>query len=160
MQADVTQGYVHGRSTKVRAFWAVIIATVIAVFAYFGGEFQPLQEIGFWAAGILAAFLGLLVGPFINGIWQRRDKAFDTMDKWERGEISIADELKQKSSEIGEKVRETLADTAKSVRAAAGEESSEAPSPRPKDAQPPAEPENPEELVNKYLRRTQGSDDK
>jgi hypothetical protein len=162
MKTDSLQGFVHGRPTKVRAFWAVLLSTFITLLTYLDGEFRPLQELGFWAITVPAAFLGLLAGPYINGLWQKRDTAFDAMDKWERGEIDISGELKQKGSEIGEKLRETIATTAKSVGIASGDKKPEERPPIEKEITPEqtAPPSNPEELVNKYLRRSQDSDDK
>ncbi len=173
MTGQPDRGLVYNRPAKARAFWAVVIASLVTLLSYFGGSFSPLLEMALWAAAVPAAFLGLLIGPRLYGLWQKRDTAFDAVDKWERGEVDISDGLKSRTVELGSRIKKSI--TSAPDEAAADPrpaDASPAPPVRPlqpdgtapsspqQPAAPPPEsaPADPQELVNRYLNR--GRNDK
>lgn len=167
---EVVRGFVANRRVKIRVFWAVMLATFVTVLSFFNGPFYPLLEISLWAAAALAALIGVLIGPRLFALWQKRDNAFDAVDKWERGEVDLSDELKARTAEFGARLsrKETPSPQTGAAKPPSPDEwtsSSEIvssplpPAPRPVSEPPTAPPpdsietQDPQQLVDRYLNR-------
>jgi hypothetical protein len=141
-------GFVFNKPTRVKAFVALVLSSIVSVISVYTAASNPLAELVLWVVTIPAMMIGFVIGPHFYKLWQKRDKVFDTVDKWERGEIDLSDELKAKSAEITDSVRATVS------------------GPKPKTAQPAAQPpvtaaetpqqeisrEQAEEMVNRFTR--------
>ena len=102
------RGFVYNKPTRVKAFAALVLSSVVSVVSVYTAASNPLAELVLWVVTIPAIVIGLLIGPHFYKIWQKRDKVFDTVDKWERGEVDLSDELKARTAELTESVRATL----------------------------------------------------
>lgn len=168
MEGESTRGLLYNQPSKVRATWAVVIATLVTVLSFLNGSFYPLLELGLWAASVPAAFAGLLVGPRLHGLWLKRDRAFHAVDRWERGELDLSDELKARTAELGEKLKGAVRSLPDEREPGGGARETESAPRSDADGEQgvsgtPAAPEggaletaDPQELVNRYVRRAQG----
>lgn len=145
--ATEERGFVYNKPTRVKAFAALVLSSIVSVVSVYTAASNPLAELVLWVVTMPAIVIGLLIGPHFYKIWQKRDKVFDTVDKWERGEVDLSDELKARTAELTENVRATLT-REKEKALPAGATST----PDDKPAEQKISTEQAEEMVNRFIR--------
>jgi len=156
LPADQHRGFIHNRSTKTRVFFAVLLSCVISVIAIMYGDTNSLMELALWLLSIPTVVAAFIIGPRAYALWGKRDNVYDTVDKWERGEIDITNELKSKGSEIAAGVRESVTSTVEHISQSLPR--NQEPVPPPKVEAEPVLPEpeiDPQERVNRFINRGQ-----
>lgn len=162
---EVNRGFVYGQPTKVRAFAALLLSTLIAVVALPSSTRDyALTELLLWAGGVPGIILGFLLGPYVYTLWRRRETVFDTVDRIERGDVDISDELKERSEKLGGGIRAWLAKAAGWFkRSPAGkDEPGEADAKQIEEAPPVPDTipeEKAQEMVEQFIRKRTGGND-
>lgn len=143
LAADVSTGFVFHRSAQTRFTIAVIVSIFQSVAAVLERLSSVTHEILSVFVEVPCIMLGFYLGPTLWRIWSRRDEVFNTVDKIEKGEISIKDEVQEASHKAVSKVKEVLGveHQGPDETASAAPEKVEAPEPEP----------DPKELMGKYL---------
>jgi hypothetical protein len=147
LPAEEQRGSLFNRPTRVKAFAALVLSSIVSVISVYTASSTALAELVLWVVTIPAMMIGFIIGPRFYGLWQRRDKVFDAVDKWERGEIDLSDELKARATEMTESVRTSVG---------AKPKAEPAPPPPPAAEQKPqgqeVTPEQAEEMMNRFIR--------
>jgi len=138
-------GFIFNRNTGARVVVGTILSSIITLLACMDGEFNALAELVLWLVSIPVIVGTFMAGRRFDGLWSGRTKVFTAVDKWERGEIDLSDELKNKSAEVAARVKQTVA-----AKRAEPEAVDAAAAPPPATAEP--EPD-PQELVDRFLKR-------
>lgn len=147
---EAARGFIFNKPTKVKAFAALVLSSFISVLSVYFADEKPLIELVLWFVAIPATMIGFLLGPRIFPVWQKRDAIFDSVDKWERGEIDLTDKLKTKTAEIGASVKEEFSEAVEKSRAKKPTE------PTPPPPAPETSRADAEEMMNKFIRDRQG----
>ena len=105
LSPEVLRGYICSQPAKKRALVAVVLASAVTVLTVLFTKVEPLHELVVWLASIPALFVGFLLGPSVNRLWQKRDDVFGAVDQWEKGEIDLSAKLKTRSAGIGSRMR-------------------------------------------------------
>ncbi len=142
------RGFIYGQATRARALAALLLSTLISVIAFGTAHANSLAELLIWASGIPILVIGFFLGPNVYELWRRKEKVFDAVDKVERGDVDLSDELKDRSVRLGDRVKAAFARLRERLR----------PSPPParleqKEKPPDAIPEDQaREMMEKFIR--------
>lgn len=142
------RGFVFNKPTRVKAFAALVLSSIVSVISVYTAASNPLAELVLWVVAIPATMIGFIIGPHFYKIWQKRDKVFDTVDKWERGEIDLSDELKERAGDVAESVRDVI--TGDKPKAAPPATPSASAGEKPVEKE--VTPQQAEEMMNRFIR--------
>lgn len=94
---DVIQGFIFNRKTRVKLTAATIISTIQSIIAVvFGSDINLLAEFLLWIFEVPATMIGMGLGSLLFPLWSRKDKAFNLLDRFERGEVDVGDSVGKK----------------------------------------------------------------
>jgi hypothetical protein len=111
MPDDVVRGFIFNREFKWKAVVAFVISTIQSILAI-STEVDPLVELFMWFFEMPLLLFGFLLGPFIYRIWGKREQIFNKVDKWDRGDITIKDELAKGVKQVSDSVSNVGKDVA------------------------------------------------
>jgi hypothetical protein len=155
MPAGEARGFIHGRTTRSRVFWATVLSSLLTLVAVMDGSYNALLELLLWLVSIPVAVAAFIIGPRFHSVWGRRETVYTAVDKWERGEIDLTDQMKIKGSEIAAGVRQTVTETVDHVSQALPKRAESKPAAAPPPEPVASEPEvDPQERVNRFIKRT------
>lgn len=150
------RGFLHGRTTRSRVVCATLVSGFVSILGIIYADYNPLAELLLWLLSIPVFVAAFMIGPRTSALWGKREGVYEAVDKWERGEIDLTDQIKTRSSEIAAGVRNTLSETLEHAGHAlpgnAEKQQPEADEPKVSSVEPT---ENPQELVNRFLKRGQ-----
>jgi hypothetical protein len=104
---EIIRGFVFEQPARVRFQVAIILAALQSGLAAFGGA-NPIIELLTVIVEVPVAMVGFYCGPFLDQIWTRKDTVFDTVDKLEKGELSVGEEMRKASAEAVETIKEAF----------------------------------------------------
>ena len=144
---ETVKGFIYNQRARSKFTAATVLAVIQTAVAISRGGGNPVLEIVTFFAEIPAMLVGFYIGPFFFRMWERKDTILDKMDEFESGETTIAKELKS----AGDKALHAVREAAQQIDVGVAAPASEPPPGAPK---PPAQPEDPKKLMDKYLRRS------
>ncbi len=164
-----TKGFIYQRSTRAKSLAAVVCSTILSILAVLSMEFNLLVELTLWIVEIPIIMAGFYLGHFFGfKLWSNRNKGFEMIDRLERGEVDLGDQLAEGARRIAGEIQEGVATQASRIEEKAEElfggsapkDSTERGAAEPSNEARPASGEEPEkqaseeldpyELVNRY----------
>ncbi|WP_309006970.1 hypothetical protein [Pelagicoccus sp. SDUM812005] len=89
---SVQRGFVYNRKTRHKALMATLLSTAQSIVAVMSvAEPNLLVELILWIVEVPVTLLGFAIGPWVFGIWRRKDEVFDAIDDLESGDKTIGD---------------------------------------------------------------------
>lgn len=145
---NVKKGFIYNQTTKNKIFWASVISTVQSLTMIFNSDVNPLTELLLWFAEIWVTMIGFHLGRPIYRLWKKKEKAFETWDKIESGEIDVKGVVAGKIHDAENAVHEAFT----------VEEETIVPAEKPKEtnAKPNTKSEDeidPKKLINAFLKK-------
>lgn len=110
LPAGEERGFIYKRSTSAKVTAATVVSTIQSILAVWNSEVNPLVELIMWVAEVPVTLLGFYAGPFAYALWQKKEAVFETIDKVESGEVSIAAEAGELAHRFGEGVKDAAVD--------------------------------------------------
>ena len=101
LDAEIERGFIFGQPAKVRFSVAISLSLIQSVIVLLTTEDAKwLVELFTFVFEVPVMMFGFYLGPRLNGIWERKEKIFETMDKMESGDYSITGSVKQKIEDV------------------------------------------------------------
>ncbi len=116
------KGFIYNRTTRAKSFAAVICSTILSVLAILSMEFNLLVEITLWIVEIPIIMAGFYLGHFFGfKLWSNRNKGFEMIDRLERGDVHIGEQIAEKAKKVVEEIQEEVSEQASRMEEKAGE---------------------------------------
>lgn len=97
LERSIHRGFIFGRSSQSRFRLAVLIASLQSLLAIAFGASSVAEEILTVIVEVPCLLAGFTAGPFLYRLWERREAVFETVDRMERGEVSLSEKVKELS---------------------------------------------------------------
>jgi len=102
----VEKGFIYNQYTKNQVAVAIFLSVTFSVIAVVTMEVSWLVEFLVAFVESIAMMIGFKIGPWAYRVYEGKDKALDMIDKLERGEVNISDEIKDAATSVSTAVTE------------------------------------------------------
>lgn len=95
LPSDKDRGFIYERRANARFTFAMTLILIQNGLIVWRGFVNPLSTIVSIPFEVVAILIGFYAGPFLNGLWERKDPILEVVDRIESGETSIPYEAKK-----------------------------------------------------------------